>query len=187
MRLLIVDNYDSFTYNLYHYANQFIKDIEVKKNDEVDISKINDFDKIILSPGPGLPHEHKNLFKIIEASLKKSLLGVCLGHQAIAEYFGASLTNLDYVNHGVFTQIEVVGFDYLFNNLPNKLNVGIYHSWFVSKKSFPKELKITSENKLGNIYSFRHIHQDIRGVQFHPESIMTEHGLKMIENWIKFN
>jgi anthranilate synthase component 2 len=187
VRLLIVDNYDSFTYNLYHYANQFIKDVEVKKNDEVDISKINDFDKIILSPGPGLPHEHKNLFKIIEASINKSLLGVCLGHQAIAEYFGASLTNLDYVNHGVSTEIKVVDFDCLFNNLPNKFNVGLYHSWFVSKKSFPKDLIITSENKLGNIYSFRHINYDIRGVQFHPESIMTENGLKMIENWIKFN
>ena len=101
MKLLIVDNYDSFTYNLYHYVNQFVNNVEVVKNDHVNLSKINNFDKIILSPGPGLPNEHENLFKIIEISKEKSLLGVCLGHQAIAEYFGANLLNLDLVNHGV--------------------------------------------------------------------------------------
>ena len=187
MKLLIVDNYDSFTYNLYHYVNQFVSDVVVVRNDEVKLSQIKSFDKIILSPGPGLPNEHKNLFKIIEASIDKSLLGVCLGHQAIAEYFGANLLNLDVVNHGVFNEISLVATDYIFNSLPIKFNVGLYHSWFVNRKELPKELIITSENKEGNIYSFKHAKLDVRGVQFHPESIMTEYGLKIIENWIKFN
>ena len=184
MKLLIVDNYDSFTYNLYHYVNQFVNNVEVVKNDQVNLSKINNFDKIILSPGPGLPNEHENLFKIIDILKEKSLLGVCLGHQAIAEYFGANLLNLDLVNHGVSNEIIINENDYIFNSLPKKINVGLYHSWFVDKKNFPKELIVTSNNKAGNIYSFKHSKFDIRGVQFHPESIMTEYGLKIIENWV---
>ena len=184
MKLLIVDNYDSFTYNLYHYVNQFVNNVEVVKNDQVKLSKINNFDKIILSPGPGLPNEHENLFEIIDISKEKSLLGVCLGHQAIAEYFGANLLNLDLVNHGVSNEIIITENDYIFNSLPKKINVGLYHSWFVDKKNFPKELIVTSNNKAGNIYSFKHSKFDIRGVQFHPESIMTEYGLKIIENWV---
>tara|TARA_Y100000746_G_scaffold230574_1_gene242422 strand:- start:210 stop:773 length:564 start_codon:yes stop_codon:yes gene_type:complete len=187
VKLLIVDNYDSFTYNLYHYVNQFVSDVVVVKNDKVNLSQIENFDKIILSPGPGLPNEHENLFKIIDASKDKSLFGVCLGHQAIAEYFGANLLNLNVVNHGVSHEIILVDNDYIFNSLPKKFNVGLYHSWFVNRKKLPKELIITSENIEGNIYSFKHAKLDIRGVQFHPESIMTEYGLKIIENWITFN
>ena len=187
MRLLIVDNYDSFTYNLFHYVNQFVDDVIVVKNDHVDLSQIRQFDKIILSPGPGLPSEHENLFKIIEYSLTKSVLGVCLGHQAIAEYFGARLLNLDKVNHGISTEISIVESDNMFNSIPKKINVGLYHSWFVDKEKLPIDLIITSVNEKGNIYSLKHSKLDIRGVQFHPESIMTENGLKMIENWIKLN
>tara|TARA_B100000900_G_scaffold240103_1_gene204105 strand:+ start:1227 stop:1790 length:564 start_codon:yes stop_codon:yes gene_type:complete len=187
MRLLIVDNYDSFTYNLFHYVNQFVDDVIVVKNDHVDLSQIRQFDKIILSPGPGLPSEHENLFKIIEYSLTKSVLGVCLGHQAIAEYFGARLLNLDNVNHGISTEISIVESDNMFNSIPKKINVGLYHSWFVDKEKLPRDLIITSVNEKGYIYSLKHSKLDIRGVQFHPESIMTENGLKMIENWIKLN
>ena len=187
MRLLIVDNYDSFTYNLFHYVNQFVDDVIVVKNDHVDLSQIRQFDKIILSPGPGLPCEHENLFKIIEYSLTKSVLGVCLGHQAIAEYFGARLLNLDNVNHGISTEISIVESDNMFNSIPKKINVGLYHSWFVDKEKLPRDLIITSVNEKGYIYSLKHSKLDIRGVQFHPESIMTENGLKMIENWIKLN
>ena len=187
MRLLIVDNYDSFTYNLFHYVNQFVDDVIVVKNDHVDLSQIRQFDKIILSPGPGLPSEHENLFKIIEYSLTKSVLGVCLGHQAIAEYFGARLLNLDKVNHGISTEISIVESDNMFNSIPKKINVGLYHSWIVDKEKLPRDLIITSVNEKGNIYSLKHSKLDIRGVQFHPESIMTENGLKMIENWIKLN
>lgn len=187
MRLLIVDNYDSFTYNLFHYVNQFVDDVIVVKNDHVDLSQIRQFDKIILSPGPGLPSEHENLFKIIEYSLTKSVLGVCLGHQAIAEYFGARLLNLDKVNHGISTEISIVESDNMFNSIPKKINVGLYHSWLVDKEKLPRDLIITSVNEKGNIYSLKHSKLDIRGVQFHPESIMTENGLKMIENWIKLN
>ncbi len=187
MRLLIVDNYDSFTYNLFHYVNQFVDDVIVVKNDHVDLSQIRQFDKIILSPGPGLPSEHENLFKIIEYSLTKSVLGVCLGHQAIAEYFGARLLNLDNVNHGISTEISIVEPDNMFNSIPKKINVGLYHSWIVNKEKLPRDLIITSVNEKGNIYSLKHSKLDIRGVQFHPESIMTENGLKMIENWIKLN
>ena len=187
MRLLIVDNYDSFTYNLFHYVNQFVDDVIVVKNDHVDLSQIRQFDKIILSPGPGLPSEHENLFKIIEYSLTKSVLGVCLGHQAIAEYFGARLLNLENVNHGISTEISIVESDNMFNSIPKKINVGLYHSWIVNKEKLPRDLIITSVNEKGNIYSLKHSKLDIRGVQFHPESIMTENGLKMIENWIKLN
>jgi len=187
VKLLIVDNYDSFTYNLYHYVNQFISEVDVLKNDKVKISQIKNYDKIILSPGPGLPREHKNLFKIIDAAINKSLLGVCLGHQAIAEYFGADLLNLDMVNHGVSQEISLIEYDYIYNSLPDRFNVGLYHSWFIDRKNFPKDLIVTSENSKGNICSFKHACLDIKGVQFHPESILTDYGLKIIENWIKFN
>ena len=185
MNLLIVDNYDSFTYNLYHYACQFANSVKVVRNDDVHLPELDEFDKIILSPGPGLPKEHKNLFNIIEASINKPLLGVCLGHQAIAEFFGASLLNLNIVNHGVSTEISVFNNDYIFNGLPEKFHVGLYHSWSVNKNNFPKDLIITSENNNGNIYSFKHKKLDVRGVQFHPESIMTTNGLKMIKNWVE--
>jgi anthranilate synthase component 2 len=184
VKVLIVDNYDSFTFNLYHYVMQFNCDVTVIKNDQVDLNLIRDFDKIILSPGPGLPNEHKNLMEIIKISINKPLLGVCLGHQAIAEYFGASLINLDNVNHGISTEISVIKADCIFNDINKKTNVGLYHSWVIDRKNFPNCLDITSVSKKGFISSFCHKELDVRGVQFHPESILTESGLKMIENWL---
>ena len=185
MKVLIVDNYDSFTFNLYHYVKQFNSDVDVLKNDRVKLSDIKLYDKIILSPGPGLPSEHENIFKIIKKSIGKPLLGVCLGHQAIAEFFGAKLVNLSSVNHGVSSLISIINDDYIFNNLNKKINVGLYHSWVIDKNNFPACLEITSVNSDGFISSYKHADLDIRGVQFHPESILTEHGLKMIENWIR--
>jgi len=185
VKVLIVDNYDSFTFNLYHYVIQFDCDVTVIKNDQVDLKLIKDFDKIILSPGPGLPNEHKKLSNIIERSINKPLLGVCLGHQAIAEYFGAQLINLQDVNHGISTEISIVKDHYIFKNIDQNTNVGLYHSWVVDKNNFPNCLDITSVSKKGFISSMSHKNLDITGVQFHPESILTEHGLKIIENWIK--
>jgi anthranilate synthase component 2 len=185
VKVLIVDNYDSFTFNLYHYVMQFNSDVTVLKNDKVDLDSLEGFDKIILSPGPGLPYEHKNLNDIIKMTIHKPLLGVCLGHQAIAEYFGARLINLDDVNHGVTTEISIINEDYLFKNIPINTNVGLYHSWVVDRRDFPECFEITSVNKEGFISSFKHKELDFKGVQFHPESILTDCGLKMIENWIK--
>jgi len=185
LRILIVDNYDSFTFNLYHYVKQFNFDVEVLKNDKIKLNDIKLYDKIILSPGPGLPSEHHNLFEIIKKSINKPLLGVCLGHQAIAEFFGAKLVNLSSVNHGISSLISIINDDYIFDNISKEINVGLYHSWVIDKNNFPACLKITSVNSDGFISSYKHISLDIRGVQFHPESILTENGLKMIENWIK--
>ena len=187
MKILIVDNYDSFTYNLYHYVKQFNRHVEVIKNDELNLSDINSFKKIILSPGPGLPKEHKNLKEIIHLSLNKSLLGVCLGHQAIYEYFGGTLSNLQDVNHGVSTKISILKNDYMFKDINKQINVGLYHSWVVNKDNLPECLEITSLNEDGFISSFKHKELNVRGVQFHPESILTDNGLKMIENWVRSN
>jgi anthranilate synthase component 2 len=187
LKILIVDNYDSFTYNLYHYVKQFNDSVEVIKNDELNLSDISLFEKIILSPGPGLPKEHKYLKEIIQLSLNKSLLGVCLGHQAIYEHFGGDLSNLEDVNHGVSTKISIIDNDYIFKDINKQINVGLYHSWVVNKDNLPRCLEITSINEDGFISSFKHKELDVRGVQFHPESILTDNGLKMIENWVRFN
>ena len=185
MRILIVDNYDSFTHNLYHYVSQFEKNVVVVKNDKISLTEVEKYDKIILSPGPGLPDEHKNLKEIIEQfSSTKSILGVCLGHQAIAECFGARLKNLEDVLHGVKTKISFLNTDSLFKNIPNEIKVGHYHSWVIDEATLPSCLEVTSKNEDGIIMSIRHKEYDLKGVQFHPESILTQHGLLMIKNWI---
>ena len=187
MKILLIDNYDSFTYNLYHYLEALRCKVDVVRNDRITSKEIikKKYKKIVISPGPGNPNQAGNCLKIVKDLFKKiPILGVCLGHQAIAEYFGANLLNLDLVNHGVSNEITITENDYIFNSLPKKFNVGLYHSWFVDKKNFPKELIVTSNDNEGNIYSFKHSKFDIRGVQFHPESIMTEYGLKIIENWV---
>ena len=186
MRILIVDNYDSFTHNLYHYVSQFEKNVEVVKNDKISLTEVEKYDKIILSPGPGLPDEHKNLKKIIKQfSSTKSILGVCLGHQAIAECFGARLKNLEDVLHGVKTKISYLNTDSLLKNIPNEIKVGHYHSWVIDEKTLPICFEVTSKNEDGIIMSIRHKEYDLKGVQFHPESILTEYGLLMIKNWIQ--
>ena len=186
MRILVLDNYDSFTYNLVHYLEKVSDaEIEVHRNDKISLKEIERFDKILLSPGPGIPSEAGILIDVIKIyAPTKSILGVCLGQQAIAEAFGGSLSNLKEVFHGVATPIEIITDDILFKNIPKKLNVGRYHSWAVNKNDLPNELEVTAVDENGSIMGLRHKMYNVRGVQFHPESVLTEHGLKMIENWV---
>ena len=186
MKILVVDNYDSFTYNLVHYLEQLTDaTIEVHRNDKISLKEIERFDKILLSPGPGIPSEAGILLDVIKIySPTKSILGVCLGQQAIAEAFGGSLSNLKEVFHGVSTPVEIIKDDILFKNIPKKLNVGRYHSWAVNKEDLPAELEITCIDESGSIMALRHKTYDVRAVQFHPESVLTEHGLEMIKNWV---
>lgn len=187
MKILVLDNYDSFTYNLVHYLEK-ISDaqIEVYRNDKIALKEIEKFDKILLSPGPGIPSEAGILLDVIKTyGSSKSILGICLGQQAIAEAFGGSLNNMSEVFHGVATPIEIIAEDSIFKNIPKKLNVGRYHSWCVNKNDFPKNLEITAVDEHGNIMALKHKTFDVKGVQFHPESVLTEYGLQMIENWIK--
>lgn len=185
MKVLIVDNFDSFTYNLKHYIEQFSDYVVVVRSNKIDLMNLNDFDKIILSPGPGLPFEHKILNKLLSIYHKeKSILGVCLGHQSIAHFFGADLFNLDKVMHGVSSQITHNNNCRIFKDLPNSFKVGHYHSWAVSKDKFPDVLSITSQNEEGIITSYKHNKYDIIGIQFHPESVLTDFGLDILNNWL---
>jgi anthranilate synthase component 2 len=187
MKILVLDNYDSFTYNLVHYLEK-VSDagVHVFRNDKISIEDVNLFDKILLSPGPGVPQEAGILLELITRYAdRKSILGVCLGMQAIAEAFGGKLKNLDSVYHGVATPIKTFDNDLIFNNIPDEFNVGRYHSWVVDEKLLPAELEITAKDEMGFIMALKHKTYNVRGVQFHPESILTEHGLQMIENWVK--
>ena len=187
MKVLILDNYDSFTYNLVHLVEKLLHvKIEVFKNDEIGLEEVARFDKIILSPGPGLPEEAGIMKSLIsQYGSSKSILGVCLGHQAIGEVFGGNLKNLDTVFHGVAHEIEVIDpGEILFKGLENKITVGRYHSWVVDSYHLPKELIITATDNAGNVMGLRHRALNIRGVQFHPESIMTPVGEKIISNWL---
>jgi anthranilate synthase component II len=185
MKILVIDNYDSFVYNLVHYLEELDCQVTVKRNDRLDIEEVEDYDKILLSPGPGIPEEAGLLKTIIqEYAATKSILGVCLGMQAIGEVFGGELLNLDDVYHGVATNIEVfVDDEYLYEGLDKNLQVGRYHSWVV-KKDLPPMLQATSYDEKGEIMSLRHTEYDVRGVQFHPESVLTPTGKTMIKNWV---
>jgi anthranilate synthase component 2 len=191
MKILIFDNYDSFTYNLVHVVEKIIHDkVDVFRNDKISLEKINDYDKIILSPGPGLPSESGLLLPLIkEYASCKSILGVCLGQQAIAEAFGGKLENLKNVYHGVATKIKInenrtLSENDVFKSLPNELEAGRYHSWIVSKENFPDDLEITAEDENGYIMALRHKTFDVQGVQFHPESVLTPMGEKIMRNWL---
>ena len=187
MKILVFDNYDSFTYNLVHYIEDIANTtVDVYRNDKITLEEIEKYDKILLSPGPGVPHEAGILIDVIKKyAATKSILGVCLGHQAIAEAFGGNITNLSDVYHGVATPIEITDSkDLLFKDIPKDLNVGRYHSWAIEEDDLPKDLKISSVDKEGQIMSIYHKTYDVRGVQFHPESILTEHGKTMIKNWL---
>lgn len=185
MKVLIIDNNDSFSYNLKHYIEHHSAAVTVIRGDRLELDYIHEFNKVILSPGPGLPSEHPVLLQVLDRFVgKKSILGICLGHQAIAEYFGANLSNLEQVKHGLSSSLTHFSNCILYNNLPSSFNVGHYHSWVVSKNSIPKDLIVTSENEDGLIMSFRHASYDIKAVQFHPESILTENGLNLIANWL---
>ena len=185
MKIAVIDNYDSFTYNLVHLVRSLNVEVDVVRNDKFKIEDLSCYDKILLSPGPGIPSEAGLLLNVIKAYAgKKPLLGVCLGHQAIAEVFGGTLRNLQNVYHGVATPCRVVADDVLFNGLPKEFEVGRYHSWVVDRDSLPTCLEVTSESPDGEIMSLRHRELDVRGVQFHPESVLTPVGKQIISNWI---
>jgi len=187
-RILVIDNYDSFTYNLVHILRKLgLKDqIRIVRNDKFKMEEVEGYSHILLSPGPGVPKDAGLMPAIIkDYSSSKNILGVCLGHQGIGEIFGCSLLNLPTVFHGMVTPVEVVEEDQLFIGLPKRFNVCRYHSWVIDKDSISKDLIITSTAENGNIMSIKHKEYNVRGVQFHPESIMTEHGEKLIKNWIE--
>lgn len=196
MRILVFDNYDSFTYNLVHLVQKITSDkVDVYRNDQISIEEIDKYDKIILSPGPGIPSEAGLLLEVIRRyAPSKSILGVCLGHQAIGESFGAKLVNLSTVYHGIATPVKLcrnttknksleISGD-LFEGLPDEINVGRYHSWIVSEEKLPSDLKVTAIDENGYIMGLKHNNYDVEGVQFHPESVLTPDGEKIMENWL---
>ena len=185
-KIVVIDNYDSFTYNLVHYLEALNAEVTVHRNDEFELEELQKFDKILLSPGPGIPDEAGLLKAVIQKyASSKSILGVCLGQQAIGEVFGGNLINLDKVFHGVATKVKIkVTDESLFNHLPNEFEVGRYHSWVVNSGDFPDILETTSVDESGQIMSLRHKTFDVKGVQFHPESVLTPNGKQILENWI---
>jgi len=199
MKILVFDNYDSFTYNLVHLVKKIVKDqLDVYRNDQIPLEKVKEYDKIILSPGPGIPKEAGMLLPLIkEYAQTKSILGVCLGHQAIGEAFGGNLINLSTVYHGVSTPVKIVKRETadvkdasylshdLFEDLPDEIEVGRYHSWIVSDEGFPKELEVTARDENGYIMALQHKTFDVQGVQFHPESVLTPDGETIVRNWLK--
>ncbi|MCX2679694.1 aminodeoxychorismate/anthranilate synthase component II [Galbibacter sp. EGI 63066] len=184
-RILVIDNYDSFTYNLVHYLEDLGYEVTVKRNDRLSLEEVEPFEKIVLSPGPGIPDEAGLLKPIIEKyAPTKSIFGVCLGQQAIGEVFGGELINIEEVYHGVATKIKIVEDDPIYKGLPKEIEVGRYHSWVVDPK-LPDVLKATSYDKNGQVMSLRHIEYDVTGVQYHPESVLTPDGKKILENWLR--
>ena len=185
-KILVIDNYDSFTYNLVHYLEDLDCEVTVYRNDAFDLDEIAHFDKILLSPGPGIPDEAGLLKAVIQKyGPTKSIFGVCLGQQAIGEVYGGTLSNLDKVYHGVATMVKtIVNDELLFDGLESTFEVGRYHSWVVDA-DLPEALEATSLDDNGQVMSLRHKTYDVRGVQFHPESVLTPNGKKMLENWVK--
>lgn len=189
MKILVFDNYDSFTYNLVHLVEKIRREkVEVYRNDEIPLEEVKRFDKIILSPGPGVPAEAGLLLPLVkEYAPQKSILGVCLGHQAIGEAFGGKLVNLSTVYHGVATPVIIDRSvkSPLFEGLPDRLEAGRYHSWIVAEEGFPAELEITARDEQGYIMALQHRSYDLQGVQFHPESVLTPLGEQLLRNWLK--
>ncbi len=186
MKILVFDNYDSFTYNLVHLVEKITHEkVDVYRNDQIALEKIKDYDKIILSPGPGIPSEAGLLLDVIrEYAPIKSILGVCLGHQAIGEVFGGELENLDTVYHGVATPCKLSQASPLFKDLPESIEVGRYHSWIVKDEGFPEELEVTARDDNNYIMALQHKKYDVQGVQFHPESVLTPDGEAILRNWL---
>ncbi len=185
MKTVIIDNYDSFTYNLYHYVEMVTDEVQVFRNDEVSLHQVNQFDKIILSPGPGLPVDAGITMEIIDYfSGKKPILGICLGHQAIVESFGGQLINLDKVLHGVSVEVELDFSEPIFKGLPAKIQTGRYHSYVAALNRLPADLKLIATDLNGTVQGVRHKQFDVVGLQFHPESILTDFGFKIIKNWL---
>lgn len=183
----MIDNYDSFTYNLVHIVRKLGVEIEVHRNDKISLDEVGKFKKIMLSPGPGIPSEAGILQDVVRRfAATHNILGVCLGHQCIGEIFGGTLTNLEKVYHGIATPIQIVKSDLLFEGVPTEFNVGRYHSWVVDEKGFPEDvIDITAKDAQGRVMALRHKTYNVRGVQFHPESILTEHGEQIMANWLK--
>lgn len=185
MKIAIIDNYDSFVYNLSHLVKELGAEVSVLRNDQFRMEELEAFDKILLSPGPGVPEEAGLLLDVIRTYAgKKPILGVCLGEQAIGEVYGGKLTNLDEVFHGIQSPVSLTATDYLFEGLPSTIQVGRYHSWVVDQKDFPDCLEVTAVSEEGYIMALRHRTLDVRGVQFHPESVLTPEGKQMLGNWI---
>ncbi len=195
MKILVFDNYDSFTYNLVHLVEKITHEkVDVYRNDEIALEKVKEYDKIILSPGPGIPEEAGLLLPLIkEYAATKSILGVCLGHQAIGQAFGGTLTNLSNVYHGIATPIKIINSGFsskngkhnLFDDLPYEIEVGRYHSWVVDNENFPEELEVTAKDENNFVMALQHKTFDVQGVQFHPESVLTPDGEKIMMNWLK--
>lgn len=187
-KILVLDNYDSFTYNLVHYIEEIVGyKIDVIRNNQITLDEVAKYDKILLSPGPGVPPDAGILIPLVKKyGSSKSIMGVCLGHQGIAEAFGGAIVNLTKVYHGVATPITITdASEPLFKDVPKTLNAGRYHSWAVSEKDLPACFTVTSRDEEGEIMSIRHKEYDVCGVQFHPESILTEHGKTMMKNWLE--
>lgn len=185
MKIVIIDNYDSFTYNLSHLIKELGADVTVLRNDCFQLDELEQFDKIVLSPGPGIPEEAGLLLDVIRKYAgRKPILGVCLGEQAIGEVFGGKLTNIETVYHGIQSPVTITADDYIFHQLPHEIPVGRYHSWVVDTNGFPDSLEITAVSREGYVMALRHRNYDIRGIQFHPESILTPDGKQMMQNWL---
>jgi anthranilate synthase component 2 len=187
VKLLVLDNYDSFTYNLVHLIEKVSEiDFDVIRNDKISIDAVKAYDKILLSPGPGLPKDAGIMPELIKQyGSSKSILGVCLGLQAIGESYGGSLKNLETVFHGIATPINIILEDIIFNGCPKNFSVGRYHSWIINNQNLPNQLKITALDTNGNIMALKHQSHDVKGVQFHPESILSEYGELIIKNWLQ--
>jgi len=186
-KVLVIDNYDSFTYNLVHILRKLISEnqLRIVRNDVFEMDEVDEFAHILLSPGPGVPKNAGLMPKVIEQfASTKNILGVCLGHQAIGEAFGSSLLNLPQVFHGMVTPVEIISDDLIFKNIPKHFNACRYHSWVIDKKAVSRDLEVTSVAENGNIMSVKHKEYSVRGVQFHPESVMTEYGVFLIKNWL---
>lgn len=186
MKILVLDNYDSFTYNLVHILRKLGHEPDVIRNDKIRVEEVKKYDKIMLSPGPGVPDEAGIMKDVVrEYGPTKSILGICLGHQGIAEVFGAKLFNIPRVLHGVTSKVEISDKDeYLFAGVNNSFDATHYHSWAVVPDSITKDLRVTAANAEGLVMGLRHVKYDVKGLQFHPESVMTIEGPKMIANWI---
>lgn len=184
--IVIIDNYDSFTYNLAHLVKELGAEVDVLRNDKFELEELEKYDKIILSPGPGIPEEAGLLLEVIRTYAgRKPILGVCLGEQVIGQVFGGKLTNLSEVFHGIQTNVKIKNKDYIFDGLPTEIPVGRYHSWVVDTDGFPEELVITAISPEGQIMALRHRKYDVHGIQFHPESVLTPDGKQIVGNWLK--
>lgn len=187
-KILVIDNYDSFVYNIVHYLRELGEEVTVKRNDQFELNEILEYDKVVLSPGPGIPSEAGKLLEVIEFNNQLEncvpMLGICLGHQAIAEVFGGTLRNLSQVYHGIASKINVDPDTRLYQNFESKLTVGRYHSWVADIESAPL-LKANAWDQESNVMSLEHIEKPIWGIQYHPESILTDHGIELLQNWLK--